>query len=484
MTPRERVLGIGIGSVLALAGCQYALMQYRSAVASRQARVEALDQQILESQEKLLQGAYADRLMGEYLVRSLPSDVEKARADYTRWLYEIITLVELRDASVSFSNTIPAGDLYKVHGFKLSGKTDQRGWLELIHLFYTKDYLHRISSLTVRPIREGGLVVDMTIDAIGLGAAQPDLAAPTTTSPMIDAYAAYADPILNRNFFSPPNQAPKFSTPSRLTATLGQTPSLTVTAEDPEQDSVRYAIVGEAPEGLVLDPKTGAIKWNPTTIGNYPLAVEAIDSGYPARRTEQRFEIAVVNPPPPPPPAKEPEPAPGFDDATQTVLTALVQGGGDWTAWMKVRTQGTTVKLRPGDKFEIGRLSGTVVDVNSRFVTLESEGRRFELRPAGNLAEAAKSAQGPAKPAAITAPEDAAPPVASVISDTAPPADSATAEAAPPSDTPVDEAPAAIAPAPVGTAPAPEPTPTPAPQPAATPATEGVDAITPTAADS
>jgi len=410
MTPRERVLGIGIGSVLALAGCQYVFMQYRSAVASRQARVEALDQQILEAQEKLLQGAYADRMMGEYLVRSLPSDTEKARADYTRWLYEIITMVELRDASVKFTNTIPAGDLYHRHGFKLSGKTDQRGWLELMHLFYTKDYLHRISDLTVRPGREGGLVVDMTIDAIGLSTAQPDLASPTTTSPMVDSFAAYADPILNRNFFSPPNQSPKFTTPSQLTATLGQSPSLTIAAEDPEKDSVRYAIVGDAPEGLELDPKTGTIKWNPTTLGNYPLAVEAIDSGYPAQRTEQRFEIAVVNPPPPPPPAKEPEPAPGFDDATQTVLTALVQGGGDWTAWMKVRTQGTTVKLRPGDKFEIGRLSGTVVDVNSRFVTLESEGRRFELRPAGNLAEAAKSADGPEKtPENATSTEPASP---------------------------------------------------------------------------
>lgn len=427
MTPRERILGIGVGSILALAGCQYLLMQYRAAVATRQTRVEALDKQILEAQEKLLQGAYADRMMGEYLVRSLPSDVEKARADYTRWLYEIITMVELRDASVKFTNTIPAGDLYKRHGFKVSGKTDQRGWIELMHLFYTKDYLHRISDLTVRPGREGGLAVDLTIDVIGLNAAQPDLASPVATSPFVDSFASYADPILNRNFFSPPNQAPKFTTSSRLTATLGQTPSLAVKAEDPEKDGIRYAIVGSAPEGLEIDPKTGNIRWNPTTVGSFPLTVEAIDTGYPARKAEQRIEIAVVDPPPPPPPVKAPEPPPGFDDATQTVLTALVQGSGDWTAWMKVRTQGTTVKLRPGDKFEIGRLSGTVVDVNARFVTLESDGRRFDLRPAGNLAEAAKAAFPPA-PAEPTA--DAVQPPAQAPTETAAaqPTSPATAE--------------------------------------------------------
>jgi hypothetical protein len=467
MTPRERVLGIGVGSILALAGCQYVFMQYRSAVAARQTRVDALDQQILEAQEKLLQGAYADRMMGEYLVRSLPSDIEKARADYTRWLYEIITMVELRDASVSFTNTLPAGDLYKRHQFKLSGKTDQRGWVELMHLFYTKDYLHRISNLVVRPFREGGLFVDMTIDVIGLDAAQPDLAAPTATSPMVDSFATYADPILNRNFFSPPNQAPKFTTPSRLTATLGQSPNLAVKAEDPEKDSVRYAIVGEAPEGLELDSRTGAIRWNPKAPGSYPLAVEAIDAGYPAQRVEQRFEIAVVNPPPPPPPAKEPEPAPGFDDATQTVLTALVQGGGDWTAWMKVRTQGTTVKLRPGDKFEIGRLSGTVVDVNSRFVTLESEGRRFELRPAGNLAEAAKAAEGPAKAEESSAQAETQTPVVAVAEEPSPVAEVADAATAP-------AAPTGEASPPAGASPAAEPTPivTPTPQPSEAPAPE------------
>jgi len=410
MTPRERILGIGVGSILVLAGCQYAFMQYRAAVQSRQTRIDTLDQQILEAREQLLQGAYADRLMGEYLVRSLPSDLERARADYTRWLYEIITLVDLRDASVKYVNTIPAGDLYKRHGFKVSGKTDQRGWLELLHLFYSKDYLHRISDLSVRPAPGGGLAVDLNIDVIGLDAAQPDLAALTTASPLVKTFSSYADPILNRNFFSPPNQAPRFTTPTRLTATLGSTPDLKVVAEDPEQDRVRFSIVGEAPTGLELDPRTGAIKWNPTTPGNYPVAIEAIDEGYPARSTRQTFEIAVVNPPPPPP-VVESKPVLGFDDATQTVLTALVQGGGDWTAWMKVRTQGTTIKLRPGDKFEIGRLSGTVVDVNARFATLEIDGQRFELRPAGNLAEAAKSISQqkpavvpPAQSAAVTDP--------------------------------------------------------------------------------
>jgi len=387
MTPREKVLTYGVGGILLLAGCQYIWMQYRTAVDSRQTRVAALDQQIFDAREKLLQGAYADRMFGEYLVRSLPSDPERARADYTRWLYEIITLVDLRDASVKFVNTMPAGDLYQLHGFRVSGKTDQRGWLELMHLFYNKDHLHRISDLQVRPHREGGLAIDMRVDVVGLNAALPDLPSPEAPSPLVDSFVSYEEPILNRNFFSPPNLPPRFTSPSTLTVNVGESANVSLQAEDPENDRLRYSVVGDPPAGLELDSSSGSIRWRPDAQGTHQLVVRVSDDGYPIQSTEQRFEIAVVDPPPPP----QTEPA-GFDDATQTVLTALVQGSGDWTAWMNVRTQGTTLKLRPGDTFDIGRLSGTVVEVNARFVTLEIDGKRFELRPAGNLAEAARSA--------------------------------------------------------------------------------------------
>lgn len=399
MTQREKVLAYGIGAVLALAGCQYAWMQYRSAVAARQDRVAALDQQILAAGEKLLQGAEANRMMGEYLSRSLPSDPERARSEYAAWLYNIVDLVSLREASVKADSARAGGEvidaatgtrqpLYVEHGFSVSGKTDHRGWLELLYLFYSKDYLHRISDLSLRPLREGGLQVDLKISAIGLAAALPELPPAPDTSPLIDTFVSYEEPILNRNFFSPPNQPPQFTSPAKLTVNVGEPAKVSLTAEDPEKNQVRYSLVGDAPEGLELDARTGAINWRPGSLGSHQFVVRATDDGLPAQSSEQKFEVAVVDPPPPP----KPEVTPGFDDATQTVLTGLVKGGGDWTAWLKVRTQGTTLKLRPGDKFEIGRLSGTVVEVNARFATLEIDGKRFELRQAGNLAEAARSA--------------------------------------------------------------------------------------------
>ncbi len=394
MTPREKILGISVASVLVLAGGQMLLSRYRAAVAQRTVQIETLDNQLIEARDKQIRGAYADRQMGEYLIRSLPSDPERARADYTRWLLYTTTLLGLRDTSVSPSQDLPVGDLYRRYGFKVSGKTDSRGWLELMHAFYSQDYLHRISEMSVQPSREGDgtLAVSLTIDAIGLSAAAADAPPPTSIAPWVGDYQDYADAILNRSFFSPPNQPPRFTSPTRLTANLGETATLNVAAEDPDHNRIRYSLVGEVPEGVALDERSGTIRWEPRDLGDFALTVRASDDGYPPKSTEQEIVVAVVQPPPPP---KEPDPLPGFDDSTQTVLTALVQGGGDWTAWMKVRTRGTTLKLRPGDPFEIGSLKGSVVEVNAKFVVLEIDGQRFELRPAGNLAEAAKVALQP-----------------------------------------------------------------------------------------
>jgi len=386
MTPRERILVVGVGAVLALGGCQYAFSSYRAAAAARSTRLSSLDNQLFEARDKHLQGAMADRQMADYLVRSLPSDSERARADYTRWLFDIITLIELRDASVTFVNAMPVGDLYDRYGFKISGKTDGRGWLELMHAFYSKDYLHRISEMTVRPAREGGLAIDVSIDAISLQAAGKDAPVPKTISPQVGDFQQYADAILNRNFFSGPNQPPVFKSPEQLATDVGKRSSLKIAAEDVEKDALKYEIVGDAPEGLELDAKSGEVRWEPSELGTYSLVVKATDNGYPPQSVERKFDLAVVDPPPPPPATI----VPGFDDSTQTVLTALVQGRNDWTAWMKVKTTGKTLKLQPGDKFEIGTLSGAVVEVTSKFVLIEIDGKRFELRPAGVLSEAAK----------------------------------------------------------------------------------------------
>ena len=389
MNKREKILAIGVGSVMVLAGCQYVLSSYRAAVKSRSSKITVLDDQLFQARDKGLAGAIADRQMGDYLVRSLPSNPERAQADYMSWLLDTITIVDIQDGSVLFTNSNAVGDLYQRYAFKVSGKTDARGWVELLHSFYTKDYLHRIAEMTVRPNREGGLSVDLSIEAIGLGAAAPNAAQPGDSSPFVGKFDAYADAILNRNFFSGPNQLPRFTSPDRLTTEVAKPTSIKIEADDSEKHSLRFALAGDVPEGLSLDEKTGAVSWTPGTKGEFPLTIKVTDDGYPPQSVEQSFTIAVTDPPPTP---ETPKAAMPFDDSTQTVLTALLKGGGDGEAWMKVKTRGTTLKLRPGDQFDIGSLKGSVIAVNAKSVVLEIDGRTFEMRSGGVLSEAAKVA--------------------------------------------------------------------------------------------
>jgi|GEM_PF-6917860 len=132
------------------------------------------------------------------------------------------------------------------------------------------------------------------------------------------------------------------------------------------------------------------------------------DTGYPRRQIEKTLAVKLENPPLP----KEPDPLPPkFDDATQTYLTALVQGRDDWTAWMNVRTRGETLKLQVGDSFEIGSMKGSVKSVSARVVLLEIDGKEYELRPSGKLSEAV-ALESPEQPKETEAPTDGGAPEA------------------------------------------------------------------------
>jgi hypothetical protein len=391
MTPRERLLSIAVGGLVAALTISWVFGKYRSAIRTRNNQIATLVMEQQRLHEQRLQGEYANRQMGEYLARSLPGDPERAQSDYQEWLLAMVREHNLSGAVVTPYSSRAIGGLYRQLDFRVQGNTDVPSFVELLYAFYAKDYLHRIHDLSVTPTREGDFRVEMSVDAIALLSAPEDL--PLREQPswrVAGDLAAYRDPILNRNSFQPPNSPPQYNGLPRLEAIVNRDSPLTLTFKDPEGHEIHYELAGPAPEFVRLESPSGTLHVLSPEKQEFELVVRAIDRGFPPRQTEQRLTVGVVDPPPPPPspPAKL-----EFDDATQTVLTALVQGRDEWTAWMHVRTRDKTLRLKVGDGFEIGSLKGTVVDVNPRFVLLEIDGRRFTLEPAGNLKDAATRAQ-------------------------------------------------------------------------------------------
>ncbi|MAI31715.1 MAG: hypothetical protein CBE00_03715 [Planctomycetaceae bacterium TMED240] len=391
MNEREKNLVKIIGTMFVLYLLWSGYGRYQSAVSQRAKQIAQLTSKQAELSEKVMMGAIADGTFGEYMARSLPSNPETARSQYQQWLLELVHDKGMDNVQVDFTSSRPMGGIYQKVDFRITGATELPELIGMMHDFYAKDYLHRIRELTIVPVKKGGFTVTMNVDVIALANAPDDLPERSEPSYRVDADAdAYIAAIMNRNLYEPPNQPPRYSGGRSIEAVVGRDSPTPLTFKDPEGHDIRFELAEEPPEFVRLDSRSGTLRVNSDVTQEFEVLVRAIDSGYPQQTTEQNITVRVVDPPPPPaePPAK-----PSFDDASQTVLTALVQSRDDWTAWMHVRTRDQTLKLKIGDSFEIGSLKGTVFDVNPRFATLEIDGRRFELRPAGNLGAAAKRSE-------------------------------------------------------------------------------------------
>ncbi len=392
MTQRERTLAILVLGLLLVVGLYWGFSRYQKALQFRDNRIAALTEEQLKLQEQLLQGAYADRQLGEYVSRSLPSSPERAQSDYMNWLLGWVNEYDLADPDVDAQGIQMVQDserqpLYQQLSFRVTGKADLPELIELLHGFYAKDYLHRIRELSVSQSRSDHLALTMIIDAVSLNAADADAPPPVDDSWRVGSnVAVYRDAILNRNFFAPPNQVPQFDGRPEIEAIVGETTEATLSFKDPEGHDLSYELAEDSPDFARLDPASGSLQLAPAETGEYELLVRATDNGYPGRTAEQTLSVRVSEPTP------EEAPEPDFDDARLTFLTGLTEGRDGWMAWLKVRTRDETEHLRIGDGFQIGSVQGTVVAASSRYATIEAGGRRFDLKPGQSLAEAARDA--------------------------------------------------------------------------------------------
>ena len=391
MTQREKFLAMVVGGLLVFGVIYWGFNKYQTALKTRTNQITSLEEEKMRLEETLFSGAIAERQMDEYFVRSLPGNTERARSQYSQWLLDMAQENRLRGANVDPSSPIPVGDLYNKHGFRVTGKADMSSVLNLMYSFYAKDYLHRIRVFDLKPDRSGGFDVELTVDAIGLNQVPADAEAPGTESWRVEPdVVAYREPIMNRNFFEPPNQAPKYTGKTTVEAYVNKTTPVPLTFKDPENHKIRYELI-DAPEDLVsLDERSGTLRVNSDEKRKIEVSVRATDEGYPRRSIEQKLLVSIVDPPPPPAP---PLPKPKFDDASRTFLAGLVNGGNEWEAWMDVRTRGKTLKLRLNDEFEIGTVKGKVTNITAKYVELEIEGQKLELKYKDALADAVKRLQ-------------------------------------------------------------------------------------------
>jgi hypothetical protein len=379
VTPRERILALGVGSLVALLGGQVGLQRVRHGLEMKRQQIDLLDEEIGQQMLAVRRGSLAREKLNALRPRSLPSNPELARDTYQSWLTQLESEVGLQGATITPSRDSQVQDAYTIREFNFNtrGRLDQL--VELLHAFYASGFNHRISSLDVTPDPQQPYALDikMTIQALSLIDAPASQPPPPAAADQLESLDSYLAVILERNIFAGPNAPPQLAARQRESVELGRELSYTVDASDPEGLPLSFRLL-EGPDSARIDARSGRLSWRPRELGDFQFLIEVTDDGLPRRSAQQLVAVQVVDPPPP---AREPErapPPPTFDTGRQAFVTALIiRSDGRSEAWIHSRIEDRRLQLRVGDTLEVGQVKGRVVGVTPKFMELESNGQRW-----------------------------------------------------------------------------------------------------------
>lgn len=412
MNPRERLLAIAIGGVAAAILGYFALSYVAGQFSKRSADIARLESDIKKFKDQVFSGQLAAKKISQYEARSLPPDVELARTQYQDWLLGEIQEAGLAEPDVSFKTKMPEGDLFVRQTFSVSAQGTLPQIIDWLHVFYSEDWLHRITLLRLKPIKESKQIeLVCTVEALSLKRAKPTSQLESRPSKRLALanYKAYHDTIAGRNLFGPANTAPRITVSGSRDVYLGRTAELTVKGTDPDPlDRLRYRLVQAPDPAAKFDDEKGKLTWSPKALGKYEFVFEAMDDGLPSKPSNQEKFVLNVTEQPPAQPARL-----DFDHARFTVLTAVIDLDGKGEVWLHVRPLGRTIKLHQGDEFQVGSIKGRVASIGEFDFSFTSDGKLRKLLKGNVLEQAQVVADAPAveaTPAATTGEASSRPP--------------------------------------------------------------------------
>jgi hypothetical protein len=388
LSQREKLLAGAVGLVALLFVGNYLWESVRKGFDDKTDKIASLQQQRDDLNLQVTAGTIAKAKLNRLVPQSLPNNPQQAPAQYMEWLIDATEASGLLDAQFRVLGDTVEPNVFHSFKFQVSGTGTIENATRLLHAFHSQDYLHRVLRFDLRPIANSNppnrLTISMDCEALSLNNARPDQAKPGNNAPRIErSVEDYQANISGRNIFAPTNHAPLLAPERRVAATLGLKMDVGIEAKDADPgQQVTYALEGDAPKGMQLDPSTGKLSWTSSELGEYKVAVRATDSGIPARSSLQQISISVAEPPPA---TKKP---PEFDVASQAFVSALVSDGKGPQAWVRSKTETKTLYLRKGDKLKLGDVEGVVVEVGANFMELETEGKRWLVGLDESIADA------------------------------------------------------------------------------------------------
>ncbi len=399
MSQRERILAIAVGALAVLIGCFYVFQKVDASFRQRSQTLERLRGEKRQKERQVMFGKMAQQRLEQYQERSLPPKPEQAGQLYTDWLLNTVTEIGFSEPKV---NPVTGGprsqtEAFTGHAFAVSGVGRLDMLTQLLHEFYSVDYLHRVKQLQLTPRDAKTVAFSMTVEAISVADApeREKLHDPPSDRLAENDLQAYLDAICGRNMFGPPNTPPRLSASSAYGQTNREV-TISPTASDPDEgDQLTYSFTSEDLVGARFDSKTGRLSWTPTRPGEYYVTLSVQDDGVPVRVAEQNVKITVTDPPPVVVVERKVEPAkPPYEQVEFTYVNGITEVDGERQVWMIDRRTGKNYWLTEGDRFSVGGFSAQVKHIGPLDVEFDWYNRSAVVPLGENLAEDKELADG------------------------------------------------------------------------------------------
>ena len=426
MNFRERYFLMGIVAFIVIILLVVAFRTVTGSFSSRYEQIARLEREVSEAKKFAFLGEKAKRKIADYQARSLPRNPEVNGREYSNWLFNQVEKAGLSYPDIKVKPDRQGGDLFVEQEFDVQAKGGLPQVVELLHAFYSQDWLHRITRLSIQPVKDTKLVdFKMSVETLSLKKAEdtPQLKPRPSKRLLMADSKAYYNAIVGRNLFGPANNPPRVNISGNRDVYLGRDADLTLRANDADvlDKNFTYTLIGGDSKFAKLDPKTGRFSWRPNEIGKYEFQVQVTDDGYPAKTSP--IEKIVINVREQTRPERIKTGFEGFDKSKFTVFTAVLDVEGQGEIWLYNRPDGEMLKLHPGDKFEVGSIKGTVAEIGEYEFLFDNDGKRLKLAHGENLFNAKVVGDTPG----------AAPPVTVETSTPAPAPPSPAEQPAPPS---------------------------------------------------
>ena len=393
LSSREKKLLIVIGALVPIAIVFLCVYQMTSSFKANNEQLDALKLEILNEEDREIEGMLAARRQTFYSNISLHPSDHIAGHDYQTWLNNAMI-----DSGLPENTTTPAASskirsgnqtIGKRHVFKVKASGTLPQFNDFLCKFYQLDALHRINSMDLLPhydakkVRTDEIRITMDVEALSLKSGKEHEGFEKFRTNLVNKEKDY-QAILRRNIFGPANKKPILSA-SNKTCTTGKSFSTSFTAKDANKnDLLTFELIEKSIEEAKIDQiSERRVRFEMPDVepGKYSFKIKISDNGFPSKSSIEEFTVTVKEKRKPTEKVAERKEDPEVDYIRLVKVTGITPDrDGKWRVWVSFGHSGENRRMTVGETFELGKKKYEVVSIDQDRATFAGDKKTFRAQ--------------------------------------------------------------------------------------------------------